>query len=99
MFCSARSQDRAAGLRTHILFSLASAVFAIISIVAWICPVFRTNRCTSIRLLMVEAFTVGVPFLAAGTIVLSRGELRGLTTGPACGLPVRLAWPSASATG
>jgi putative Mg2+ transporter-C (MgtC) family protein len=30
---------------------------------------------------VVEAVTAGVAFLAAGTIVLSRGEIQGITTG------------------
>ena len=58
------ARDKAAGLRTHILISLASD---------------EQVRIDPLR--VVEAVTAGVAFLAAGTIVLSRGEVRGLTTG------------------
>lgn len=75
------AQDKAAGLRTHILISLASAVFAIISIESVHMPGLFDEQVRIDPLRVVEAVTAGVAFLAAGTIVLSRGEVRGLTTG------------------
>lgn len=75
------AQDKAAGLRTHILISLASAVFAIISIESVHMPGLSDEQVQIDPLRVVEAVTAGVAFLAAGTIVLSRGEVRGLTTG------------------
>jgi putative Mg2+ transporter-C (MgtC) family protein len=75
------AQDKAAGLRTHILISLASAVFAIISIESVHMPGLSDEQVRIDPLRVVEAVTAGVAFLAAGTIVLSRGEVRGLTTG------------------
>ncbi|MBP2235556.1 putative Mg2+ transporter-C (MgtC) family protein [Sinorhizobium kostiense] len=74
-------RQRPAGLRTHILVSLASAVFAVIAVES----VHMTSlsgpevRIDPIR--VVEAVTAGVAFLAAGMIVFSKGEVKGLTTG------------------
>ena len=39
------------------------------------------NRCGSNPVRLIEAVTAGVAFLAAGMIVLSKGEVRNLTTG------------------
>ncbi len=74
-------RQRPAGLRTHILVSLASAIFAVVAIES----VHMTSlsgpevRIDPIR--VVEAVTAGVAFLAAGMIVFSKGEVKGLTTG------------------
>ncbi len=75
------AQDKAAGLRTHILISLAAAVFAIISIESVHMPGLSDDQVRIDPLRVVEAVTAGVAFLAAGTIVLSGGQVRGLTTG------------------
>ncbi|HTO30613.1 MAG TPA: MgtC/SapB family protein [Pararhizobium sp.] len=75
------AQDKAAGLRTHILISLAAAVFAIISIESVHMPGLSDEQVRIDPLRVVEAVTAGVAFLAAGTIVLSGGQVRGLTTG------------------
>jgi putative Mg2+ transporter-C (MgtC) family protein len=75
------ARDKAAGLRTHILISLAAAVFAIISIESVHMPGLSDAQVRIDPLRVVEAVTAGVAFLAAGTIVLSQGEVRGLTTG------------------
>lgn len=75
------ARDKAAGLRTHILISLAAAVFAIISIESVHMPGLSDDQVRIDPLRVVEAVTAGVAFLAAGTIVLSGGEVRGLTTG------------------
>ncbi|WP_037395185.1 MgtC/SapB family protein [Sinorhizobium fredii] len=74
-------RQRPAGLRTHILVSLASAIFAVVAVES----VHMTSlsgpevRIDPIR--VVEAVTAGVAFLAAGMIVFSKGEVKGLTTG------------------
>lgn len=75
------AQDRPAGLRTHILISLAAAVFAIISIESVHMPGLSDEQVRIDPLRVVEAVTAGVAFLAAGTIFLSKGEVHGLTTG------------------
>ncbi|MCC6000812.1 MAG: MgtC/SapB family protein [Pararhodobacter sp.] len=68
---------RTAGLRTHILVSLASCLFALLS--AEILARFHGEVADPLRL--IEAVTSGVAFLAAGSIIVSGGRLMGLTTG------------------
>lgn len=76
-------RDHPAGLRTHILVSLAASLFTIITF-----ELFHDLRSGSgdsqadpIR--VIEAVTAGVSFLAAGTIIQARGKVSGLTTGAA----------------
>ncbi|MBJ3777757.1 MgtC/SapB family protein [Acuticoccus mangrovi] len=69
----------AAGLRTNMLVGFAAATFAVISSGVIAEATSDTIRTDPLRL--VEAVTSGVAFLAAGLIVFSRGEVRGLTTG------------------
>lgn len=74
--------DHPAGFRTHILVSLAAALFAIISIEAVHMPGFTDDPQVRIDpLRVIEAVTAGVAFLAAGMIVFSRGRVKGLKTG------------------
>lgn len=74
-------RQKAAGLRTHILVSLAAAIFTLITFEIF----FEMNelmaepRSDAIRI--IEAVTAGVAFLAAGTIIQSGGAVQGLTTG------------------
>ncbi|MFZ5784721.1 MAG: MgtC/SapB family protein [Pseudomonadota bacterium] len=73
---------RPAGLRTHILVCLAAATFAVLTIEIYHAPMFpRSDRQSVDPIRLVEAVTAGVAFLAAGTILFTRGEVRGLTTG------------------
>lgn len=66
-----------AGLRTHVLVSLASCIFALLSFEI----LARYQGETSDPLRLIEAVTSGVAFLAAGSIIVSRGSVMGLTTG------------------
>lgn len=75
-------RNKPAGLRTHILISLAAALFTLIT--------FELHgeilqqggeRPTADPIRIIEAVTAGVAFLAAGAIIQSRGNVRGLTTG------------------
>lgn len=75
------AHDRPAGLRTHILVCLAAALFAIISIESVHMAGFSDPQVRIDPLRVIEAVTAGVAFLAAGTIVYSRGRVNGLTTG------------------
>lgn len=73
--------SRAAGLRTHMLISLASATFAI---VAMELTSFEGDPDMAMRidpLTLIEAVTSGVAFLAAGSIVINGATVRGVTTG------------------
>lgn len=72
-----------AGLRTHILIAIASALFALITFE--LVDISRAEGADSgarsdiVRL--IGAVTSGVAFLAAGSIVVSGQHVRGLTTG------------------
>ena len=74
-------RNKPAGLRTHILVSLAAAVFTVITfeLHAEVSRVSREITADPIRI--IEAVTSGVAFLAAGAIIRGRGGVQGLTTG------------------
>jgi putative Mg2+ transporter-C (MgtC) family protein len=70
-----------AGLRTHILVSIAAALFTILAF-----EIFHTIQTSGegppadpIR--AVEAVTAGIAFLGAGAIFKSGGTVQGITTG------------------
>lgn len=73
--------QRAAGFRTHILICLSAATLAIAAVEMTHLQTFSSDRTRIDPLRLIESLTSGVAFLAAGTIVFSRGEVRGLTTG------------------
>lgn len=72
---------RAAGLRTHMLIALAAACFTLVAIELMNLspPNAELQRLDPLRL--IEAVTAGVAFLAAGSIVISGANVRGVTTG------------------
>jgi putative Mg2+ transporter-C (MgtC) family protein len=70
-----------AGLRTHILVSLASATAALMTIEIAHMKVFNEESIRIDPIRLIEAVTAGVAFLAAGLIVFARGQVLGLTTG------------------
>ena len=74
-------QDHPAGLRTHILVALSACVFAILSVESVHMAGFADEQVRIDPLRVIEAVTSGVAFLAAGMIVFSRGQVKGLTTG------------------
>lgn len=74
-------RQRPAGLRTHILVSLASSVFAVIAIESVHTGSLSGPEVRIDPIRVVEAVTAGVAFLAAGMIIFSKGEIKGLTTG------------------
>ncbi len=74
-------RQRPAGLRTHILVSLAAASAAIVTIEITHAPMFADESVRIDPIRLVEAVTSGVAFLAAGLIVFAKGEIHGLTTG------------------
>ncbi len=73
------TMDRPAGLRTHMLVGLAAVCYSVTTLEMLSWDVDDHVRMDPIRL--VEAVTGGVAFLAAGLIVFTKGEVRGLTTG------------------
>jgi putative Mg2+ transporter-C (MgtC) family protein len=80
-------RNKPAGLRTHILISLAAATFTLITfelrheVIAGSEAVAGSGRTTADPIRIIEAVTAGVAFLAAGAIIRSRGSVHGLTTG------------------
>jgi putative Mg2+ transporter-C (MgtC) family protein len=75
------TKDRPAGLRTHMLVGLAACLFALLAAEVPNAEMFQEGIVQSDPLRVVESVTAGVAFLAAGFIVFSKGEVRGLTTG------------------
>ena len=74
-------RNHPAGLRTHILVALAAASFSIIGIEIVHTSQFEDDGARQDPLRLIEAVTAGVAFLAAGTIIVARGRIKGLTTG------------------
>ena len=74
-------RDRPAGLRTHMLTALAAAVFAILTIEIHHRVALDAGDNNSDPIRIIEAVTAGVAFLAAGAIFISKGDVKGLTTG------------------
>jgi len=73
-------RDKPAGLRTHMLVSLAAASFTLISFDFHARLIAQGNdNADPIRAL--EAVVAGVAFLGAGTIIQSANKVRGVTTG------------------
>ena len=73
-----------AGLRTHMLISVAAALFALLSFELLEVSRQMGGAETGARndiLRLIGAVTSGVAFLAAGTIVVNAGRVKGLTTG------------------
>lgn len=74
-------RERPAGLRTHILVSIACATFALITIEIAHLDELQSDGVKADPLHLVEAITSGVAFLAAGFIIFHKGEVQGVTTG------------------
>jgi putative Mg2+ transporter-C (MgtC) family protein len=73
-------RKRPAGLRTHMVMSLAAALFTVLTLELQAeLSKQALNGADPIRI--IEAITVGVSFLAAGTIIQSGRNVQGLTTG------------------
>ena len=72
---------RPAGLRTHILTSLAAAVFTILTVEITMGSLTTGENAQADPVRIIEAVTAGVAFLAAGAIIQGRGRVQGLTTG------------------
>lgn len=74
-------RNKPAGLRTHILISLAAALFTLITFELHQQFAGEGGTRTADPVRIIEAVTAGVAFLAAGAIIQSRGSVHGLTTG------------------
>lgn len=74
-------RQKAAGLRTHILVSLAAAIFTVITFEIFFEMTEVVDNPQSDAIRIIEAVTAGVAFLAAGTIIRGDRSVHGLTTG------------------
>jgi putative Mg2+ transporter-C (MgtC) family protein len=76
------SKNKPAGLRTHMLVCLASACFTILATEIFFSQLEVTKGETAVDTTrVIEGVIAGVAFLGAGTIIQSRGDVVGLTTG------------------
>lgn len=74
-------RQKPAGLRTHMLVSLASAAFTIITFELFQASPQMAPDSKGDPVRVIEGVIAGVAFLGAGTIIQGRGEVKGLTTG------------------
>lgn len=74
-------RGKPAGLRTHILVSLAACLFIIVSQQLASMPFGDPDALRVDPLRLIEAVTAGVAFLAAGIIFTSKGTVHNTTTG------------------
>jgi putative Mg2+ transporter-C (MgtC) family protein len=74
-------QRKPAGLRTHMLVSMAACLFILVSQQLAHLPFGNEELKRIDPLRLIEAVTAGVAFLAAGVIFTSGGEVRNITTG------------------
>lgn len=75
--------NKPAGLRTHMLVSLGSAMFTLVTLQL---AAGQFNEFTNVRLdpiRTVAGIVGGIGFLGAGTILQSRGNVEGITTAAA----------------
>lgn len=75
------ARGKTAGLRTHMLVGMASALFTLLAfeLYHWVQEAGGESNADPLRLL--EAITAGVAFLAAGAIFRSGDKVKNLTTG------------------
>ena len=74
-------RQKPAGLRTHMLVSLAAAAFTIISFELYHVSLQISESSSGDPIRVIEGVVAGVAFLGAGVIIQSRGDVRNLTTG------------------
>jgi putative Mg2+ transporter-C (MgtC) family protein len=75
------AQHKPAGLRTHIMVSMAACLFVLIGLELSALSFGDESQMRFDPLRLIEAVTAGVAFLAAGIIFTSKGEVRNITTG------------------
>lgn len=74
-------KEKPAGLRTHMLVSLAAACFTILATEIFLTQVAITGETSVDTTRVIEGVIAGVAFLGAGTIIKGGGDIKGLTTG------------------
>ncbi len=73
--------QKPAGLRTHMLVSMAACLFILVSQQLASVPFGAEEALRVDPLRLIEAVTAGVAFLAAGAIFTSGGKVHNITTG------------------
>ncbi|WP_010141757.1 MgtC/SapB family protein [Oceanicola sp. S124] len=74
-------QEKSAGLRTHMLVSLAACLFTLIMLGILMSPLTDDDSIRKDPIRVIEAVTAGVAFLAGGAIFTADDKVRGITTG------------------
>ena len=74
-------RDKPAGLRTHMLVSIAACLFIIVGVQLGSVDFGDDDAMRIDPLRLIEATTAGVAFLAAGLIFTAGGKVRNVTTG------------------
>ncbi len=72
------ARNKPAGLRTHMMVSLGSAAFTLVSFE--LAAAAERGGMASDPIRIVEGVTAGIGFLGAGSIIQSRGAVEGVTT-------------------
>jgi putative Mg2+ transporter-C (MgtC) family protein len=72
--------DHPAGMRTHLLVSLGSGIFTVLSIVAFAGPVAPNGSIPTDSSRVASQIVSGIGFLGAGAIIQAGRWVRGLTT-------------------
>lgn len=75
------ARAKPAGLRTHMLISLAAALFTLLTFELTMTAVAIDKSVGADPVRVIQAVVAGVAFLGAGTIIQSRGQVHGITTG------------------
>ncbi len=75
------THEKPAGLRTHMMIAVAACLFTLLGLEMVATDALQTEHVRADPLRLVDAVTAGVAFLAAGSIITSRGSVKGLTTG------------------
>lgn len=87
-------RHKPAGLRTHILVSMAACLFIIVGQQLAQVPFGAEDALRVDPLRLIEAVTAGVAFLAAGIIFTSSGRCATSPRGPRSGCAGRSGWPA-----
>jgi putative Mg2+ transporter-C (MgtC) family protein len=74
-------RQKPAGLRTHMLVSLAAACFTVLATEIFFTQISVTGQTSVDTTRVIEGVIAGVAFLGAGTIIKGTGDIKGLTTG------------------
>ncbi|PWE17515.1 hypothetical protein DDZ18_07540 [Marinicauda salina] len=75
--------ERNAGLRTNMLVSLAACLFTLIAFTLAEAASVAGDAARADPIRVIEAVTAGVAFIAAGSIIRSGADVRGVTTAAA----------------